>query len=78
MILPIVAYGDPVLRKEAQEITAEYPDLKETIDNMWETMYNAAGVGLKDDGRSNLIDKRLITTLFLVETTINHGLESHL
>ena len=46
MILPIVAYGDPVLRKEAQEITADYPKLDEVIENMWETMYNAAGVGL--------------------------------
>ncbi|WP_194850784.1 peptide deformylase [Nonlabens antarcticus] len=46
MILPIVAYGDPVLRKEAEDITTDYPKLKEVIDNMWETMYNAAGVGL--------------------------------
>ncbi|KQC34250.1 peptide deformylase [Nonlabens sp. YIK11] len=46
MILPIVAYGDPVLRKEAQEITVDYPKLEEVIENMWETMYNAAGVGL--------------------------------
>lgn len=46
MILPIVAYGDPVLRKEAKEITADYPDLDKLLDNMFETMYNAAGVGL--------------------------------
>jgi peptide deformylase len=46
MILPIVAYGDPVLRKEAEEISKDYPKLKEIIENMWETMYNAAGVGL--------------------------------
>ena len=46
MILPIVGYGDPVLRKVGAEITAEYPNLKETIANMYETMYNASGVGL--------------------------------
>ena len=46
MILPIVAYGDPVLRKEATEISRDYPKLDEVLSNMWETMYNAAGVGL--------------------------------
>lgn len=46
MILPIVAYGDPVLKKEAEEIDKDFPDLKELIDNMFETMYNAQGVGL--------------------------------
>ena len=46
MILPIVAYGDPVLRKVAKEIDADYPNLKELIANMKETMYNAYGVGL--------------------------------
>ncbi len=46
MILPIVAYGDPVLRKKAKEITPDYPNLKELIANMQETMYNASGVGL--------------------------------
>ena len=46
MILPIVAYGDPVLKKHAGEITKEYPDLKALIANMFETMYEASGVGL--------------------------------
>ena len=46
MTLPIVPYGDPVLRKEAQPITADYPQLKELIDDMFETMYAADGVGL--------------------------------
>ncbi len=46
MILPIVAYGDPVLKKKAKAINKDYPKLKELIDNMWETMYNAYGVGL--------------------------------
>jgi peptide deformylase len=46
MVLPIVAYGNPVLRKVGQEITPDYPDLKKLIDDMWETMYNSKGVGL--------------------------------
>ncbi len=46
MILPIYAYGQPVLKKVGKEIDKDYPELKELIDNMWETMYNAQGVGL--------------------------------
>ena len=46
MILPIVAYGDPVLRKVAVAIDGEFPDLEKLINNMKETMYNASGVGL--------------------------------
>lgn len=46
MVLPIIAYGDPVLRKKAKDIPQDYPDLKELISNMWETMYAAYGVGL--------------------------------
>ncbi|WBL21408.1 peptide deformylase [Zunongwangia sp. HRR-M8] len=46
MILPIVAYGDPVLKKKAKEIDKDYPKLEELIANMWDTMYNAYGVGL--------------------------------
>lgn len=46
MILPIVAYGAPVLKKKAVDITKDYPKLDELIENMFETMYNANGVGL--------------------------------
>ncbi|EAP88321.1 peptide deformylase [Croceibacter atlanticus] len=46
MILPIVAYGNPVLKKKAKDITKDYPKLDELIENMWETMYGAHGVGL--------------------------------
>src|SRR5690606_33463749 len=46
MKLPIVAYGDPVLRKKAEEIDEDYPKLGELIDNMFDTMYGARGVGL--------------------------------
>jgi peptide deformylase len=46
MILPIVAYGDPVLRKMGKDIDSDYPGLEELIRNMQETMKNAQGVGL--------------------------------
>jgi peptide deformylase len=46
MILPIYGYGEPVLRKVCEDISQEYPNLKETIANMYDTMYNAHGVGL--------------------------------
>jgi len=46
MILPIVAYGDPVLKRVADDITKNYQDLDGLIDNMFETMYKASGVGL--------------------------------
>ena len=46
MILPIYVYGQPVLRQEAQDITPDYPGLKELITNMFETMDRADGVGL--------------------------------
>lgn len=45
-ILPIVAYGDPVLRQEAEEIDQDFPDLDQLIKNMFATMENAKGVGL--------------------------------
>ncbi len=46
MILPVVLYGDPVLKKRAEDIVADYPGLQDTIKNMWQTMYGASGVGL--------------------------------
>ena len=46
MILPIYTYGQSVLRKEAEDITPDYPELKELINNMFETMVRAEGVGL--------------------------------
>lgn len=46
MIYPIVAYGHPVLKKKAKEIDKDYPDLKEFLENMFETMYETVGVGL--------------------------------
>ena len=46
MILPIIGYGHPTLRKVAQPVPRDYPNLKELVANMFETMYNADGVGL--------------------------------
>ena len=46
MILPIIAYGHPVLKRKAEVINKDYPKLKELIENMFETMYNASGVGI--------------------------------
>ena len=46
MILPVVAYGDPVLKQKAKEITSDYPSLSVLLENMYETMYGAHGVGL--------------------------------
>lgn len=46
MILPIVAYGTPVLKKKGSDISPDYPAFEQLLENMWETMYEANGVGL--------------------------------
>lgn len=46
MILPVVAYGHPILKKVAAEVSTDYPELKQFIADLWETMYEADGVGL--------------------------------
>lgn len=63
MILPIVAYGDPVLRKVADDIDKDFPKFEELVANMWDTMYNANGVGLAAPQIG------LPIRLFLVDTT---------
>jgi peptide deformylase len=63
MILPIVGYGDPVLRKVGEEISSELPNLKETIADMYETMYNACGVGLAAPQIG------MAVRLFIIDTT---------
>ncbi|TXB63306.1 peptide deformylase [Phaeodactylibacter luteus] len=62
MLLPIYAYGQPVLKKEARDIDAGYPELAQLIADMWETMYYAEGVGLA----APQIGKSI--RLFLVDT----------
>ncbi len=68
MTLPIVAYGDPVLRKVGKDIDAEYPKLQELIDNMFETMYNAKGIGLA----APQIGKAIRIFLVDTEQVLNH------
>ena len=63
MILPIIGYGDPVLRKTGEVLTQEHPNLKETIANMYDTMYNACGVGLAAP------QVGLAVRLFVIDTT---------
>ena len=46
MILPVVAYGHPMLRKVCEDISPDYPDLQKLISDMWETMYHTNGVGI--------------------------------
>lgn len=63
MILPIYAYGQPVLKKRAVDFKKNDPDLPPLIENMWETMYHARGVGLA--GPQVGVSKRI----FVVDTT---------
>ena len=63
MILPIIAFGNPILRKRSVNITSDYKDLNLLINNMWETMYAAQGVGLA----APQINKNI--RLFIIDTT---------
>ncbi len=63
MILPIYGYGEPVLRKVAENISKDYPRLQEIIEDMHQTMYNACGVGLAAP------QVGLAIRLFIVDTT---------
>lgn len=62
MILPIYLYGHPILRKETTDISPEYPHLKELIQNMFETMYQADGIGLAAP-QIGLTDRILVVDL---------------
>ena len=63
MILPIVAFGSPILRKNCVDITPEYPQLETLLANMWATMYEASGVGIA----APQVNKAI--RLFLIDTT---------
>ncbi len=67
MILPIVAYGHPVLRKVAEDITPEYPELKKLIDDMWHTMYESNGVGIAAPQVNRAIRLFVVDTEQIVE-----------
>ncbi|MFN4082774.1 MAG: peptide deformylase [Bacteroidia bacterium] len=68
MILPIVAYGDPVLRKIGSNIDITYSGLNQLIDSMWETMYQANGVGLAAPQVGKSINLFIIDTGMFEET----------
>lgn len=67
MVLPIVAYGDPVLRKIAEDIGPDYPGLEKLIADMWETMYNSSGVGLAAPQVNRPIRLFVVDTLQMFE-----------
>ncbi|MCB9274632.1 MAG: peptide deformylase [Lewinellaceae bacterium] len=67
MILPIYAYGQPVLKKMGADIAPDYPELKELIENMWETMYNAEGVGLAAPQIGRSIRLFVVDTIQIME-----------
>lgn len=67
MILPVVAYGHPVLRKVCDDIDADYTDLKKLLADMWETMYQSNGVGLAAPQINKPIRLFVIDTIQVVE-----------
>ncbi|MBX5438810.1 MAG: peptide deformylase [Thermoflavifilum sp.] len=78
MVLPIVAYGHPVLRKKCEEITPDYPGLAALIENMWETLYASNGVGLAAPQvnvpiRLFLVDSKQVTDHFDEEDRLQFG-----
>ncbi len=62
MVLPVVAYGNPILRKVCEDITPSWPDLEKLIADMWETLYHTNGVGIA----APQVNKPI--RLFLVDT----------
>ena len=67
MILPVVAYGHPVLRREADDVDANYPELKKLIADMWETMYHTNGVGLAAPQINKSVRIFVVDTIQIVE-----------
>lgn len=68
MKLPIVAYGHPILRKKALDINADFPNLQELIENMWETMYHSNGVGLAAPQINQSIRLFVVDSVQIVES----------
>lgn len=67
MILPVVAYGQPILRKVAQDIDQNYPNLKQFIEDMWLTMYESNGVGIAAPQVNKSIRLFVVDTIQIVE-----------
>lgn len=74
MILPIIAYGDSILKKKCKTISNDYPKLKELIENMHDTMYNASGIGLAAPQIGASIRLFIVDTVQL-ENDENEGLK---
>jgi len=68
MILPVVAYGNPILRKVADDITPDYPALEQLIADMWETLYNSNGVGIAAPQINRPIRLFIVDTIQMVES----------
>ncbi len=76
MILPVYAYGQPVLKKKAVDINSEFDGLGELIQNMWETMYTAHGVGIAAPQIGISIRLFVIDTIQLMEEEkVNEGIK---
>ena len=67
MILPVVAYGSPILRKVCDNIIPEYPELKKLLADMWESLYNSNGVGLAAPQINRPIRLFIVDTVQIVE-----------
>lgn len=67
MILPVVAYGHPTLRKTGERISPDYPDLAKLIADMWDTVYNANGVGLAAPQVNRAIRLFIVDTIQIVD-----------
>lgn len=67
MVLPVVAYGHPILRKQSESIDEHYPDLEKLIDDMWETMYHTNGVGIAAPQVNKPIRLFVVDTIQIVE-----------
>ncbi len=67
MILPVVAYGSPILRKVCDDITPGYPELKKLLTDMWDSLYNSNGVGLAAPQINKPIRLFIVDTIQVVE-----------
>src|SRR6186997_592385 len=67
MVLPVVAYGHPLLRKVCTDITPDYPELEKFIQDMWDTTYYTNGVGLAAPQVGKAIRIFVVDTLQIVE-----------
>ena len=67
MILPIIAYGHPILKKVGSSIDETFPELNTLVEDMWETMYNAKGVGLAAHQVGSIIKLFLVDTIQIKE-----------